>query len=315
MGIHPNQRGIRWVVNPGDGETLGQILDRAGFDAAVLSEGRAFVGRRRARAWSDLVRVGDVVAVAPARVGAPRSAVVLGDRGDLIAVEKPAGMPTIADLTGSDHCLHAIAARTLGLDPMKLHPTSRLDRDVSGVVIFATSSSATLRLAQARLAGTYSRRYVALGARPAEPLHGEWNDAIGRVDNPRLRGVGGFDSVSARTHYSVRFVSPAGPALFAVAPETGRTHQIRVHSAHAGAPLVGDASYGGPVRVTLPNGQVLTSRRIALHAAKVVVPDSHGVAWSVVSKIPEDLVELGLALGIGRAEWEGAVSWDLSRTI
>jgi 23S rRNA pseudouridine955/2504/2580 synthase/23S rRNA pseudouridine1911/1915/1917 synthase len=126
-----------------------------------------------------------------------------------------------------------------------------------------------------------------------------------------LRSVHGRDSVPARTRYAVVAVSPEGPALLAVAPETGRTHQIRVHAAHAGAPLVGDRVYGGPARVTLASGCVVAPRRIALHAARVVVPDSRGRPWVVVSEIPEELLALGLALGLGRAEWDGAVSCEL----
>jgi 23S rRNA pseudouridine955/2504/2580 synthase/23S rRNA pseudouridine1911/1915/1917 synthase len=65
------------------------------------------------------------------------------------------------------------------------------------------------------------------------------------------------------------------------------------------------------VRITLTNGRVLAPGRIALHAARVVVPDGRGRPWTVVSDIPESLLDLGLALGIGRAEWEGAASCEL----
>ena len=57
---------------------------------------------------------------------------------------------------------------------------------------------------------------------------------------------------------------------------TGRTHQIRVHASHAGAPLLGDRDYGGPTRLTLPGGRVLAPTRIALHAAKVRIARDDG---------------------------------------
>ena len=65
-------------------------------------------------------------------------------------------------------------------------------------------------------------------------------------------------------------------ALLAVEPQTGRTHQIRVHASHAGAPLLGDRDYGGAARVTLAGGRTVALARIALHAARVSVPDAHG---------------------------------------
>ena len=228
-----------------------------------------------------------------------------------MAVDKPAGIPTIADHAGAAHSLQTLAARTLGVDPRRIHPTSRLDRDVSGVVVFATSPAGAERLVQARALGTYSRRYVALVARSVAPVSGAWTAAIGRASDPRLRQVDGRKSVPARTLYRVCAETPQGPALLAVAPETGRTHQIRVHAAHAGAPLVGDRAYGGPVRITLVNGRVIAPARIALHAARVVVPDDRGRPWVIVSPIPETLLVLGQALGVGRAEWDGAVSCEL----
>ena len=88
--------------------------------------------------------------------------------------------------------------------------------------------------------------------------------------------MNGRDPVDAATRYRVCALAPGGAALLAVSPVTGRTHQIRVHASHAGAPLVGDRDYGGPSRVTLSTGRVLEPRRVALHAARVVVPAASG---------------------------------------
>ena len=307
-----SERSIRWIVNPGDGTSLGQVLACAGADPNALRDGRVFVGPRRAWAASEPVRVGDAVVVAPPTVTIDRTVSVLGQSDDLVAVDKPAGIPTIPDHAGAVHSLQELAARALGIHSGRLHPTSRLDRDVSGVVIFAMSSVGAARLANARSIGAYSRRYVALAARAVAPIRGVWTSAIGRAKDPRHRCVDGRDPVPARTRYATCAVSDVGPALLAVAPETGRTHQIRVHAAHAGAPLLGDPVYGGPPRVTLANGRVIAPRRIALHAARVVVPDARGRWWAVVSEIPEDLSAFGLALGIGPSEWQGAVSCELS---
>jgi 23S rRNA pseudouridine955/2504/2580 synthase/23S rRNA pseudouridine1911/1915/1917 synthase len=100
--------------------------------------------------------------------------------------------------------------------------------------------------------------------------------------------------------------------MLAVAPVTGRTHQIRVHAAHAAAPLLGDRAYGGPARVTLPSGRVLPLGRIALHAARVVVPGEGGVPLVAASPIPPELASLWSALGGETAAWEVSVSCALS---
>lgn len=80
--------------------------------------------------------------------------------------------------------------------------------------------------------------------------------------------VHGKDATSAETAY--RTVARAGDyALLAIAPRTGRTHQIRVHAAHAGAALVGDRVYGTVVRLRLPSGRVQEVGQVALFAARV----------------------------------------------
>ena len=96
--------------------------------------------------------------------------------------------------------------------------------------------------------------------------------------------------------------------MLAVRPVTGRTHQIRVHAAHAGAPLLGDRDYGGPTRLTLPSGKVLAPGRIALHAARVVVPGQGGALVTIASPIPPALEALWAALGGDAAAWAAAAA-------
>jgi 23S rRNA pseudouridine955/2504/2580 synthase/23S rRNA pseudouridine1911/1915/1917 synthase len=100
--------------------------------------------------------------------------------------------------------------------------------------------------------------------------------------------------------------------MLAVAPVTGRTHQIRVHAAHAGAPLLGDRAYGGPVRLTLPSGRVIEPGRIALHAARVVVPRPAGEPLVLSAPLPPELASLWSALGGEPAAWEVSLACDLS---
>jgi RluA family pseudouridine synthase len=303
---------MRWTVRPGDGSTVRDVLARAGADADAVREGRVFVGRTRVRSDAQRVEVGDEINVAPQREPAPEGVTVIAREDDLVAVAKPAGIPTIPDHGGASHSLVARVAQTLGLEAVRVHPTSRLDRDVSGVVVFALSKAAGERLMQARVEGRYERRYLALAKQAPAPARGTWDAPVGRGRDPKLRAVNGRDAVPATTRYAVTAVTTGGVAMLAVAPVTGRTHQIRVHAAHAGAPLLGDRAYGGPVRLTLPSGRVIEPGRIALHAARVVVPRPAGEPLVLSAPLPPELASLWSALGGEPAAWEVSLACDLS---
>jgi 23S rRNA-/tRNA-specific pseudouridylate synthase len=290
--------------------TVAEVLVRASADPRAVDDGRVFVGRRRVRRGDEPVRVGDVVEVAPPRA-APESVRVILHEDDVVAVDKPAGIPTIADQAGAAHSLMAVAARAIGVDAGCLHATSRLDRGVSGVVVFALTKAAADRLSRARAEGAYERRYVAIAARAPAPASGTWDAPIGRARDPRLREIRGRDPVAAATRYRVCALAPGSLAMLAVAPVTGRTHQIRLHASHAGAPLVGDRDYGGPSRITLSTGRVLEPRRVALHAARVVIPGVDGSPRVARSATPPELEELWSALGGEAAAWEVATSCEL----
>src|SRR5262249_24850653 len=147
-----------------------------------------------------------------------------------IALAKPAGMPTIADHGGSRDTLLAQAARLAGLAVDRVHPTSRLDRDVSGVVVFALTRAAAECLRRARETGDYRRRYVAIASDAPRASRGKWDAPIGRGKDARHRKAFGAGAVHARTWYVTIATTDherTGAALLAIAPQTGRTHQIR----------------------------------------------------------------------------------------
>ena len=302
---------MRWIVRPGDGATVGDILARADADVDAVGDGRVFVGRLRVKAADQRVLEGDEVSIAAPRAGKPESARILVQAGDLVAADKPAGVPTIADHGGAAHALVAMVARSLSIDAGRLHPTSRLDRDVSGVVVFALSRAAAERLQQARVEGRYQRRYIAIAERTPTPERGTWDAPIGRGPDPRLRAAGGRDPVPATTRYAATARAQQGATMLAVAPVTGRTHQIRVHAANAGSPLLGDRSYGGPSRLTLISGRVIEPGRIALHAARVVIPGAGSQTLVAASPVPAELESLWSALGGEAGAWEVSLACAL----
>lgn len=318
----PRQK--RWVVRRGDGATVADILKRAGEDVRAVGEGRVFVGRVRVADASRAVRVGDEVKIGAGVVARAGSSArvewrVLWERDGLLACDKPAGIPTVADHVGASHSLLALAAERSGRAARELFVTSRLDREVSGVVVFATSSEAETRLRLAREQGRYARRYVAIAADGASTADlredrsdraQTWSAPIGAGADPRHRAAHGPGAKAAQTLF--RVVARAGGfAMLAVAPQTGRTHQIRVHASHAGAPLLGDRDYGGAARVTLETGRVVALSRIALHAARVTVPGAAGEPLTAEAPIPPALVRVWEELGGAPEAWNTAVACEL----
>jgi RluA family pseudouridine synthase len=289
------------MVGPDEEASLGELLARLGVPAAAVAEGRVFIGRRRAREVGERVERGDEVRWSEDAAASAVVPILFADEAIVVA-DKPAGIPTIPDHAGARGSLLHLAAEAAGVDAASLHPTSRLDREVSGVVIFARTQEAARALADARSRGAYERRYVALASRAPSPATGSWDAPIGRAKDPRRRAARGKDAVPARTRYST-VAATAHAALLALAPETGRTHQIRVHASDAGAPLLGDKAYGGPTRITLPSGRVLGLSRVALHCARVVVPLGAGPR-EIVSPVPAELADLWVALGGEPPAWD-----------
>lgn len=314
----------RWVVRANDGATVADILRAAREPETAVAEGRVFLGKHRVNDGATAVRPGDEVRIGqptPGRgAGAASPIPILLSADELVACLKPAGIPTVPDHAASSHSLvHRVAAQ-LRVPVAQLRITSRLDRDVSGVVVFARSEAAEARLKDARSSGRYVRRYVAIAANADALLsarRGAWTASIGRAADPRLRAAvepgdpSGREAKSARTAYAV-VAEASSFALLAVAPETGRTHQIRLHASHAGAPLLGDRDYGGPSRVTTGDGRIVAVDRIALHAARVEVPGAAGRRHSIEAPIPPELTRAWSALGGALEAWDTAVRCSVS---
>jgi len=180
---------------------------------------------------------------------------------------------------------------------------NRLDRETSGLVLIAKSRPAARHFCNLMERGRIAKEYAAIvSGWPAEDQF--------TVDAPLLRqGIHHPSRIylkqcvhpagaQARTHFRVlrRFTHPAGPfALLRAIPETGRMHQIRVHLAHAGHPVVGDKIYGPSEDNYLTFIQTgwtpaleraLLLRRHALHSAVLAIPDD-ALRWE--SPLPADM--------------------------
>jgi 23S rRNA pseudouridine1911/1915/1917 synthase len=288
-------RRLALAVLPADaGERLDRfIAARGGISRGsarrALEAGGVFLDGRRCKVAGRVVRAGQQVVVnlaeggraAPAAAALDRARLLYAD-ADLAAVDKPAGVPAQPTLTTDAGTLPAIVGALLGAPVTLVH---RLDRETSGVTVFARTREAAAALAEEFRAGRPEKTYLALCARSPVPASGRIDAPLGKDPaRPGLRRVDPRGDPAATRYRTVR----AGPraALVEAAPESGRTHQIRVHLASVGAPLLGDARYGGPRRV----GEVAVPR-VMLHARRLALPHPRtGAPIAFEAPVPEDFL-------------------------
>lgn len=305
----------RFVVS--SEKTLAVVLAKLEIPPRFVAEGRVFVGSTRAKDQALALHAGDEIRIEEPSRTTPHEASlppILFEDDDVCIVHKPAGISTIGDQKSEADSLRGLVAAYRTCDPENVHTTSRLDRLVSGVVTFAMTKRARDELAAAREAGTYYRRYFAIGRVPAKmPALGQvevWDAPIGRARNPRLRMIRGKDATDAKSFASFVAQTPEG-VLVALEPKTGRTHQLRLHAAHAGLPLFGDKDYGGASQHTDAEGRVRAIPRIALHAAAIRFP-YRGKVLAIEAPVDDALLSLWKNLGGADEAWNTAWTCSIS---
>jgi 23S rRNA pseudouridine1911/1915/1917 synthase len=201
---------------------------------------------------------------------------------ELLIVDKPAGINVHPVRPGQGDTLAAGIAyhwQQQG-EKAKVRFVHRLDRDTSGLLVVAKSMYAHQHLDRQLRERTLKREYLALVEGRMAKLSGTLNYPIGRAENHAIKRVVRPDGEPAVTHYLVRETF-ADASLVELTLDTGRTHQIRVHLAHAGHPVIGDRLYGSPSPLI---------QRQALHAFRLTL--LHPVTnerLSFTADLPEDM--------------------------
>lgn len=210
---------------------------------------------------------------------------VVHDDGELLVVDKPAGLPVHPTARYFANTFTSLArARFPG---RKIDPGHRLDRETSGLLACGSSPEVTKRLKRDFAAGLVQKRYLALvvGAPAEDRFLVEAPLALTGASMVRVRmhvSPGGLASATAFEVLGRRRAPDGAPvALLACAPRTGRQHQIRAHLHHAGLPIVGDKIYGPDEAIfdrftrkamTADDQAALRLPRQALHAWRLALP-------------------------------------------
>lgn len=215
---------------------------------------------------------------------------------DVLLVNKPAGQvvhPTGEHVTGTlaNAALYHWQSRG---DAATFHPLHRLDRNTSGLVLIAKHSHAHQLLDRALHRREVHRDYLAfVQGRVLQPS-GTIDEPIARLEGHAIQRGVRPDGRPAVTHYQVVQTWEAA-SLLQLRLDTGRTHQIRVHLAHIGHPLLGDTLYGPP---DLPPPPGLAPDRQALHAFRLQFPHPlQGATLEFTVPLPPDLEALAAELG------------------
>ncbi len=257
---------------------------------ALIDEGYVHLNGRVAKP-AQKVRLGDLISleVPPPREWgiAPEAipiTVVYQDQ-DLIVVDKPAGLsvhPGPGHPTGT--LVNALLARCPDIQGVGgvIRPgiVHRLDKDTSGLMVVAKNEAAHHHLSAQIKSRTFTKGYLALVAGELEEISGVIDAPIARSPHNRKKMAVVEGGKSARTRYRVLERLP-GSSLVESSLETGRTHQIRVHLAHLGHPLIGDSVYGR--RSPLLDRQFLHAQHLGF------AHPSSGQALDFRSDLPVDL--------------------------
>jgi 23S rRNA pseudouridine955/2504/2580 synthase/23S rRNA pseudouridine1911/1915/1917 synthase len=224
---------------------------------------------------------------------------ILAETPQFIAVNKPSGLLSIPNREQSEVSLKEILDEAYG----KVFTVHRLDRDTSGVILFARDSL-THQFLSARFEGREVNKYY-LGF-----VHGRPPEEAGSIDGPILENPLKRGSMMVHTKgkpslTDYKVVESFGIlSLIQFQIHTGRTHQVRVHSKDLGHPIAADPLYGDgqPVLLSSIKRKFKLSKyeetekpllsRLALHAWKIGFTDPEGKDWEIEAPLPKDMAAL-----------------------
>ena len=211
---------------------------------------------------------------------------IVYEDGDMIVLNKSAG---VSVHPGPGHFYDTIGNFLLDYydskgEPSDFHPVHRLDRGTTGLLVAAKHPHAQEVLKNQLHTSGFQRTYLAICQGVPQPPAGVIDAPIGPKPGSLMEQMVRTDGKPARTHYRTLSLH-SGRALVELRLDTGRTHQIRVHMAHIGHPLLGDFLYGQEDRDLIP--------RAALHSVRLALRHPiTGQEMTFTAPLPEDMRRL-----------------------
>lgn len=213
---------------------------------------------------------------------------VLFEDAEALVIDKPAGLPLDQPRAGGPSLEDRLDDLRFGFQRAP-QPVHRLDRDTSGCLLLARNPKALKRFSAAFEAKQVSKRYLGIVAGPVEGEEGTIALSLTKISSAEKgwRMIVAKKGKPAVTHWR-KLAEKDGLTLVEFRPETGRTHQIRVHAEHAfGHALLGDPIYG----------KALPGKRTMLHAAGITLPREGKTPVEAVAPLPPDFAALGFSDG------------------
>jgi 23S rRNA pseudouridine955/2504/2580 synthase len=287
----------------------------------IVRKGEVRVNSRRTEPKSRLV-AGQAVRIPPLQLEPPKvrdeapqamkdrefiRSITLSEDDDVLVLNKPAGLAVqggsgvkenVDDMLEALRGQHADAQR-----PRLVH---RLDKDTAGCLLVAKT-----RFAAAALAKTFRTRaarkiYWALVAGVPKPKQGRISTYLAKYEDEedsymRIATHGEKDAVHAVTYYAVVETAAQKVAWISLKPVTGRTHQLRAHTAHVGNPIIGDPKYFNIENWELPGG---IQNRLHLLARRIVVPHPRGGTIDISAPLPPHMQQSWNLLGFDISRYD-----------
>lgn len=268
----------------------------------------------------DRLETGQKVRIPPLKLAAPKDAdsdaasraraflepLILHEDADTMVINKPFGLAVQGGTGMSRHVDGMLAALTdsRGERPRLVH---RLDRDTTGCLVIAKTRKAASDLTKSFRARSAKKIYWALVKGVPKPKQGRISTFLAKedmgegIEKMRVAKHGEEGAQHAVTFYAV--VDTAGQQLawLSLKPTTGRTHQLRVHTATVGTPIVGDPKYFDIENWDLPGG---IQNRLHLHARRIVLPHPRGGVIDVTAPLPDHMKQSFNLLGFDASRYD-----------
>jgi 23S rRNA pseudouridine955/2504/2580 synthase len=289
----------------------------------IIRKGELRVDGRRARPNQRLA-TGQMVRIPPLRMKekkAPRQeneaerksrdflkSITLFEDDDVLVLNKPMGL---AVQGGSGTTRHVDGMLEVYRDAQGQRPrlVHRLDKDTAGCLVVAKTRFAASALARTFRSRAARKIYWALVAGVPKPRQGRISTFLSKEEREdesfmRIARHGEEGASHAVTYYAVVDTAARQLAWLSLKPVTGRTHQLRAHTAHIGHPIVGDAKYFAKENWQLPPG---IQNRLHLLARRIVVPHPRGGTVDVSAPLPPHMAQSWNLLGLDGARYDPIV--------